>query len=73
MSEFQIRVRTERGEEHLFTATRGEKLQHVLSQTDMDFPCGGHGSCARCRIRLIEGELAPSSREEEVFKPEDLD
>jgi len=29
----------------------------VLHEFGVEFPCGGKGSCGRCRIRLLQGEL----------------
>jgi uncharacterized 2Fe-2S/4Fe-4S cluster protein (DUF4445 family) len=37
---------------------RGTPLQDVLFLHGVEFPCGGHGRCRGCRVRVLEGELA---------------
>lgn len=32
-------------------------LIDVLHEFGVEFPCGGKGTCGRCKVRLIEGEL----------------
>ena len=36
---------------------RGTPLIDVLHEYGVEFPCGGKGTCGRCKIRLLEGEL----------------
>lgn len=36
----------------------GTPLRDALVAHGVEFPCGGKGRCGRCRVRLIEGEVA---------------
>ena len=43
----------------------GENLLELARRANVaiDAPCSGNGSCGKCRIKLIEGELeSPQSR-----------
>ena len=40
--------------------TRGTPLIDVLHEYGVEFPCGGKGTCGRCKIKLLEGELKKS-------------
>ena len=45
--------------------SRGDNLLEVARRANVaiDAPCGGNGSCGKCRVQLLEGELeAPQSR-----------
>jgi uncharacterized 2Fe-2S/4Fe-4S cluster protein (DUF4445 family) len=35
----------------------GTPLIDVLHEYGVEFPCGGKGTCGRCKVRLIEGEM----------------
>ena len=35
----------------------GTPLQDVLFLHGVEFPCGGHGRCRGCRVRVLEGDL----------------
>ena len=36
----------------------GTPLIDVLHEYGVEFPCGGKGTCGRCKVRLLAGELA---------------
>lgn len=38
----------------------------------LSFTCGGNGYCGKCRIRLVEGELAITSEDRSIFSNEEL-
>ena len=38
------------------TAPRGTSLRDLLFDHGVEFPCGGHGRCRGCRIRVLQGE-----------------
>ncbi len=41
---------------------------------DLASVCGGHGTCARCRVQIVAGELTPAgAREREKLSAADLD
>jgi len=50
----------------------GTALRDVLFEHGVEFPCGGHGSCKACRVRLLEGALVPDVAERERFSEADL-
>lgn len=39
------------------SVSRGVPLIDVLHEYGVEFPCGGKGTCGRCKIRLLEGDL----------------
>lgn len=50
----------------------GTPLRDLLFQEGVEFPCGGHGRCSGCRVKVMEGELTPSSAEERLLDVEEL-
>jgi uncharacterized 2Fe-2S/4Fe-4S cluster protein (DUF4445 family) len=38
---------------------RGTPLIDVLHEFGVEFPCGGRGSCGKCKVKLLKGELIP--------------
>ncbi|MBI9102178.1 MAG: DUF4445 domain-containing protein [Spirochaetales bacterium] len=58
-------------------AQKGETLLDVIRRADYsDFqaPCGGKGTCGKCRIRVIEGDLpAPEEEERAVLSRDEID
>ncbi len=46
---------------------RGSSLRDVLYAFGVEFPCGGHGRCKRCRVQLVEGELPISEEESDIL------
>jgi uncharacterized 2Fe-2S/4Fe-4S cluster protein (DUF4445 family) len=44
------------------TAERGTSLLDILHEFGVEFPCGGKGSCGKCKIKLVQGELTPDAR-----------
>jgi uncharacterized 2Fe-2S/4Fe-4S cluster protein (DUF4445 family) len=38
----------------------------------IDSTCGGHGTCKKCRVRVLEGEVPVSSVDPRAFAPEEL-
>ena len=41
------------------TVTRGTSLIDVLHEFGVEFPCGGKGSCGKCKVKLLQGEILP--------------
>ncbi|MCP4309743.1 MAG: DUF4445 domain-containing protein [Bacteroidetes bacterium] len=39
----------------------GTSLLDVLHEYGVEFPCGGKGTCGRCKIKLLEGEIETDS------------
>ncbi len=42
-------------------AAVGTPLREVLFPYGVEFPCGGESRCKRCRVRVVEGDLADSA------------
>jgi len=38
----------------------------------IDSTCGGHGTCKKCKVRVLEGELPISTVDPRAFSPEEL-
>lgn len=54
--------------------TAGSTLMTVLNQMqiELDFPCGGNGKCGKCRVRILEGAVAPSDFEQESLTADEI-
>jgi len=59
------------------TITPGKNLLELIRMVpsvDVDAPCGGKGTCGKCRIRILEGEVSPvTDQERKYLSREDLD
>lgn len=55
----KITFRFSDGKEIISDARAGETLMEVAKSAgvDIDAPCGGSGTCGKCRVRLVEGKL----------------
>ena len=51
---------------------RGTSLRSVLHGYGVEFPCGGRGRCARCRIRQVGGSLPVTDAQLEILTPGEL-
>lgn len=47
------------------TVNRGTPLIDVLHEYGVEFPCGGKGTCGRCKVKLLEGELRVHSDQQQ--------
>jgi uncharacterized 2Fe-2S/4Fe-4S cluster protein (DUF4445 family) len=53
--------------------TPGESLLHSLvKKTNLVSPCGGHGTCGKCKIMLLEGELAATESDYKKLSDEEI-
>lgn len=62
---FQVIFRFEEGGETGIFAAENENLLELARKANVaiDAPCSGNGSCGKCRVKLIEGELdSPKTR-----------
>ena len=62
---YQVIFRFENEEDKQIFAAERENLLEVARKANVaiDAPCSGNGSCGKCRVRLIEGELeSPKTR-----------
>ncbi len=55
----KITFRFSDGKEIIANAHAGETLMELAKSNgvDIDAPCGGNGTCGKCKLRLIEGEV----------------
>jgi uncharacterized 2Fe-2S/4Fe-4S cluster protein (DUF4445 family) len=51
---------------------RGVPLQEVLFAFGVEFPCGGHGRCKTCRVRVLSGSLPVGSDQTAILSPVEL-
>ena len=41
------------------SVARSTPLIDVLNEFGVEFPCGGKGSCGKCKVKLLQGEIVP--------------
>ncbi len=54
-------------------ADKGTPLQDLLFSYGVEFPCGGHGKCKGCRVRVLEGSLPLSAPQERMLSQAERD
>lgn len=54
-------------------APRGTLLQDILFPYGVEFPCGGHGKCKGCRVRVLEGSLPLTPAQEKMLSQAERD
>lgn len=54
------------------TVEKGTPLQDVLFAQGVEFPCGGHGRCRGCKIKLLGGDPPVTSDERRVLSDAEL-
>jgi uncharacterized 2Fe-2S/4Fe-4S cluster protein (DUF4445 family) len=42
-------------------AERGTSLLDILHEFGVEFPCGGKGTCGKCKVKILQGTLLPES------------
>lgn len=47
------------------TVNRGTPLIDVIHEYGVEFPCGGKGTCGRCKVRLLSGELEKGTEQQQ--------
>ncbi len=50
----------------------GTPLQDVLFVHGVEFPCGGHGKCKGCRVKVVSGRLPVSPEDRQKLHPDEL-
>ena len=72
MRESEVPVKFE-PQGHTVHVLKGTRLIEAAGQAGVTFntPCGGQGTCGKCRVRIVEGACAPSPSEEEAFSSEE--
>ncbi len=51
---------------------RGAPFRDVLFSYGVEFPCGGHGRCIGCRVRVLGGSLPPTDEERRILPASDI-
>ena len=53
---------------------KGVRISQQLRQQQVPiaFPCGGKGSCGKCRIRVLQGTLAVTQEDKQIFTEEEI-
>jgi uncharacterized 2Fe-2S/4Fe-4S cluster protein (DUF4445 family) len=55
------------------TVNCGTPLIDVLHEYGVEFPCGGKGTCGRCKVKLLQGELQEDAVQQQKLKKLELD
>ncbi|MEN8201033.1 MAG: ASKHA domain-containing protein [Bacteroidota bacterium] len=50
----------------------GTPLIDILHEYGVEFPCGGKGSCGKCRVKVLEGEIDTNSQHLDKLRALDL-
>jgi len=50
----------------------GTELQDVLFAQGVEFPCGGHGRCKGCRVKVLKGILPVGEEEKKMLTGAEL-
>lgn len=59
---------------HTFDVTEGTTIKEAIvsSGLNFDFPCAGRGTCGKCRIKILDKDLAPTEKEKNIFGRKEL-
>ncbi len=52
---------------------KGVALRDILFDFGVEFPCGGHGHCRTCRVRVLGGSLEPNAEQEQILGKQAID
>ena len=57
----KVTFQIEGGSPVIIECNAGDNLLELARRANVaiDAPCSGNGSCGKCRVKLIEGELGP--------------
>jgi len=53
-------------------ASCGSILRKVLFKRNTEMPCGGHGECRGCKVKMLSGMTEPTETERARFKSQEL-
>ena len=71
---FEVTVEEEDGLKVL-SGEAGESLLKILRRNNIPIlaPCGGSGTCGKCKIQVTEGEMSPSREDMNTFTKQQLE
>lgn len=64
------------GLDRIIHGREGENLLTVLREEQVDIPaiCGGRGTCGKCKVQVLSGEVTPiTSKEMELLTPSEVE
>ena len=50
----------------------GASLRDTLFAHGVEFPCGGHGRCLRCKVRVVEGDLPATPEQRDLLASDEI-
>jgi len=68
----KIKIRLEPLGQQIEVAS-GTALQDVLFEHGVEFPCGGRGTCRKCRIKVLQGNLAVNVIQEKALSAAEIE
>lgn len=71
-SKLKIKIRLEPLWQQIEVAP-GTALQAVLFEHGVEFPCGGRGTCRKCRIKVLRGNLAVNTIQKRAFSAAEIE
>jgi len=54
------------------TAPHDTPLRDFLFEQGVEFPCGGHGRCRGCKVRVLKGTVGTNDAQREQLSPEEI-
>jgi len=54
-------------------APAGTPLRDLLFEQGVEFPCGGHGRCRGCKVRVIAGRAELNDAQRKLLKPAEIE
>src|SRR6266508_5899632 len=54
------------------SAPAGTPLRDLLFEQGVEFPCGGHGRCRGCKVRVLEGNAEVNDAQRHHLKPMEI-
>ncbi|AFM41747.1 putative metal-binding protein [Desulfosporosinus acidiphilus SJ4] len=59
----------------LVDVAEGRTLKEAMNDAGLvfDFPCGGRGTCGKCRVKISKGVGTPVAKEQELIPSKELD
>ena len=55
-----------------FPAERPSSTQPAGTPIAIDSTCGGHGTCKKCKVRVVDGAIGVSDLDPRAFSPDEL-